>query len=58
MNLPFYGIDDVNAAIKMTEAIQAMQDAFSELSNGTAVVPHRINLTPQDQHALNLSMPP
>ena len=57
MNLPFYGIDDVNAAIKMTEAIQAMKDAFSALSNGTAVVPNRINLPLEDQNALNLSMP-
>jgi len=57
MNLPFYGKNDVSAVIQMTDAIRAMKDAFLALSNGTAVVPNRINLHLEDQNALNLSMP-
>ena len=57
MNLPFYGKKDINAVIQMTDAIEAMKDAFSALTNGTAVVPNRINLQLEDKNALNLSMP-
>jgi ornithine cyclodeaminase/alanine dehydrogenase-like protein (mu-crystallin family) len=57
MNLPFYGKKDLSAVIQMTDAIEAMKDAFIALSNGTAVVPHRINLQLEDKDALNLSMP-
>lgn len=57
MNLPFYGKKDINTVIQMTDAIQAMKEAFIALSNGTAVVPNRINLALEDQNALNLSMP-
>ena len=57
MNLPFYGKNDINTVIQMTDAIQAMKEAFIALSNGTAVVPNRINLALEDQNALNLSMP-
>ena len=57
MNLPFYDKKDINAVIQMTDAIEAMKGAFSALSNGTAVVPNRINLQLEDKNALNLSMP-
>ena len=48
MNLPFYGKKDISTVIQMTDAIQAMKEAFIALSNGTAVVPNRINLALED----------
>ena len=57
MNLPFYSAEDVQSAVSMAEAIEAMKEAFTALSHGTAIVPNRINLTMKDQNALHLSMP-
>ena len=41
----------------MSEAINAMSDAFKSLSSNTAIVPSRINMPITDQNALHLSMP-
>ena len=41
----------------MSEAINAMSDAFKSLSSNTAIVPSRINMQIMDQNALHLSMP-
>ena len=41
----------------MSEAISAMREAFTALSNKMAVVPNRINMPIKDQNALHLSMP-
>ena len=57
MNLPFYDEADVKASILMPDAIHAMRNAFIALSNGSAIVPNRINLPMEDQNALHLSMP-
>ena len=57
MNLPFYSADDVQSSVSMTDAIEAMKEAFTSLSNGTAIVPARLSLDVPDQHALHLSMP-
>ena len=57
MNLPFYDEVDVIASILMPDAIHAMRNAFLALSNGSAIVPNRINLPMEDQNALHLSMP-
>ena len=57
MNLPFYDEANVKASILMPDAIHAMRNAFIALSNGSAIVPNRINLPMEDQNALHLSMP-
>ncbi|MEA1881054.1 MAG: ornithine cyclodeaminase family protein [Candidatus Marinimicrobia bacterium] len=57
MNLPFYSAEDVTSAVPMNEAIEAMKRAFVALSDGSAIVPNRINLPMVDQNALHLSMP-
>ncbi len=57
MNLPFYSAADVRSAVSMSEAIEAMKTAFIALSDGSAIVPNRINLPMEDQNALHLSMP-
>lgn len=57
MNLPFYSADDVHDTISMPEAIEAMRTAFIALSDGSAIVPNRINLPMADKNALHLSMP-
>ena len=57
MNLPFYSADDVQSSVSMTDAIEAMKEAFTALSSGTAIVPTRLSLDMPDQHALHLSMP-
>ena len=57
MNLPFYSAADVRSAVSMSEAIEAMKTAFVALSNGSAIVPNRINLPIEEQNALHLSMP-
>tara|TARA_Y100000588_G_scaffold104840_1_gene114364 strand:+ start:710 stop:1594 length:885 start_codon:yes stop_codon:yes gene_type:complete len=41
----------------MAEAIEAMKTAFVALSDGSAIVPNRINLPIEDKNALHLSMP-
>ena len=41
----------------MSEAINAMSDAFKSLTSNTAIVPSRINMPIMDQNALHLSMP-
>lgn len=57
MNLPFYSAADVRSAVSMSDAIEAMKTAFIALSDGSAIVPNRINLPMADQNALHLSMP-
>jgi ornithine cyclodeaminase/alanine dehydrogenase-like protein (mu-crystallin family) len=41
----------------MSDAIESMRTAFTALSDGSAIVPNRINLPMEDQNALHLSMP-
>ena len=55
MDLPFFTASDVKAAVSMPNAINAMKEAFC--SNGTAVVPHRINILLEEFGAHHLSMP-
>lgn len=49
--------EDVHKALPMSEAIQAMKDAYASLSGGTAVVPLRTRLPIPDREALSLFMP-
>src|SRR5829696_4394612 len=49
--------DDVRKALPMNQAIQAMKDAFTSLSNGTAEVPLRTRLAIPNSEALSLFMP-
>jgi alanine dehydrogenase len=46
---------DVASVLSMKDCIDAMESAFSELTNGTAVLPLRIAITPPD--GLSLYMP-
>ena len=39
MSLPFFSADDVMSAVSMQEAIDAMEVAFSSVTNKTAQVP-------------------
>ena len=55
MNLPFYTASDVEAAVSMPGAINAMREAFVSISNGSAVVPTRINMPIEKFHAHHLS---
>ena len=57
MNLPFYTASDVEAAVSMPGAINAMKEAFGSISSGDAVVPLRINMPIEKFHAHHLSMP-
>ena len=57
MNLPFYSGADVRSAVSMSEAITAMKTAFVAISNGSALVPNRINFPMDDKNAIHLSMP-
>ena len=57
MNLPILSAEDVYSSVSMSEAIEAMKTAFLALSDGSAIVPNRINLPIEDQNALHLSMP-
>ena len=57
MNLPFYTASDVEAAVSMPGAINAMKEAFGSISSGDAVVPPRINMPIEKFHAHHLSMP-
>jgi alanine dehydrogenase len=47
--------EDVMSVINMKDCMDAVEKAFAELSNGTAVLPLRINITPPD--GLSLYMP-
>src|SRR5215204_2693418 len=49
--------DEVRQALPMDQAIEAMQEAFAALSNGTAVVPLRTHLPISNHSALSLFMP-
>lgn len=44
--------DDVMQVLEMADCIQVVEDAFAELSNGTAVMPLRLNIKPPDGLAL------
>ena len=57
MNLPFYTVADVRSAVSMSEAITAMKTAFVAISDGSALVPNRINFPMDDKNAIHLSMP-
>ena len=57
MDLPFFTASDVKAAVSMPNAINGMKEAFCSISNGTAVVPHRINMPLEEFGAHHLSMP-
>lgn len=47
--------NDVVSVLEMKDCIEVVEKAFAELSNGTAVLPLRINITPPD--GLSLYMP-
>lgn len=47
--------NDVISVLQMKDCIDVVEKAFAELSNGTAVLPLRINITPPD--GLSLYMP-
>ena len=49
--------EDVRKALPMSEAIEAMKNAYASLSNGTAVVPLRTRLPIPGSEALSLFMP-
>jgi ornithine cyclodeaminase/alanine dehydrogenase-like protein (mu-crystallin family) len=49
--------DEVQKALPMKEAIEAMKQAYASLSNGTAVVPLRTRLPIPNSDALSLFMP-
>ena len=49
--------EDVRLALPMSEAIEAMKDAYASLSSGTAVVPLRTRLSIPNSEALSLFMP-
>lgn len=55
MKLRVLSADDVRAAIDMTEAIEAMRDAFGALAEGRATVPLRLAL--ETTHGVSLFMP-
>lgn len=57
MSLPFYSASDVLSSVSMEEAIESMKTAYAGLSNGSAIVPNRINLPMDEENALHLSMP-
>jgi alanine dehydrogenase len=44
--------EDVVSVLQMSDCIDAMEQAFRELANGTAILPLRINLTPPGGLAL------
>ena len=46
---------DVEAVLQMADCIDILEQAFAELSNGTAVLPLRIGITAPD--GLSLYMP-
>lgn len=48
---------DVQKAITMPEAIQVMQDAFTQLSNNETIVPLRLNIPLESHNAVALFMP-
>jgi ornithine cyclodeaminase/alanine dehydrogenase-like protein (mu-crystallin family) len=48
---------DIQQALPMDQAIQAMKDAYASLSNGMAVVPLRTRLSIPNSEALSLFMP-
>ena len=47
--------NDVASVLNMKDCMDAMEMAFSELANGTAVLPLRTSITPPD--GLSLYMP-
>ena len=47
--------DDVASVLKMSDCVDVVEKAFTELANGTAVLPLRIPITPPD--GLSLYMP-
>jgi ornithine cyclodeaminase/alanine dehydrogenase len=47
--------EDVMSVLEMKDCMDAVEKAFAELANGTAVLPLRINITPPD--GLSLYMP-
>ncbi|MFO7903439.1 MAG: ornithine cyclodeaminase family protein [Pirellulaceae bacterium] len=49
--------DDVRSALPMSRAIEAMRDAFSQLSQGRVTLPVRQCLSAADQLGINLVMP-
>lgn len=48
---------DVDQAIRMTEAIEVMKDAFTQLSNNEANVPLRLHIPLEAQNGVALFMP-
>jgi ornithine cyclodeaminase/alanine dehydrogenase-like protein (mu-crystallin family) len=55
--LRFISGDDVKKSLQMTEAVEAMAQAFQELSKNKIVAPPRIHLDIQDEDGIALIMP-
>ncbi|MHA2295167.1 MAG: ornithine cyclodeaminase family protein [Candidatus Hodarchaeales archaeon] len=48
---------DVESVLNMKDTIEVMKSAFSELSEGTAILPQRIVIPAEEQKGLSLYMP-
>lgn len=57
MKLLLLSADAIRQALPMPRAVEAMKDAFAELSSGTAVVPQRLALDVAEAGATSLFMP-
>jgi alanine dehydrogenase len=57
MNILFLSKDDVKKALTMDMAIEAMEDAFSQLSAKEAIVPERIHIDQKEHNSTALFMP-
>jgi alanine dehydrogenase len=55
--LRFFSAEDVGKALKMDQAIEAMKEAFIQLSAGAATVPPRVPIDIARQNATALFMP-
>jgi ornithine cyclodeaminase/alanine dehydrogenase len=48
---------DVQSVLNMSDVIEVMRSAFSELSEGTAILPQRIVIPAKEQNGISLYMP-
>ena len=53
----YLSADDVRGALPMSAAIEAMRDAFAQLSRGQVSMPTRECLQAADGHGVDLVMP-
>ncbi|NIM50708.1 MAG: ornithine cyclodeaminase [Gemmatimonadales bacterium] len=57
MSIRVLSADDVRAALSMGDAVEAMRQAFGQLSDGTAELPLRTSVAVPDRGAVTLVMP-